>query len=470
MDIIQALDFARDNQDALDDPAIVWFLEVYLCSVWNRIQQDPNNYIMTHDEFSLFNFHQNRFVDNEVAKQARARFWAPETSYSSFIDVVHRPLLPMPSVGGSGGTVTPFGHQPSPGNPLNRPGGAQIPVTPNVPPARLPERGARQGGQNWSTGMVPFTPVAPRQPEAQGAQQMVASAQVYRFATGPGGSAGGAPAQQGGIPPESQGQMLNVAGRATGQAVDAPRAEEFQSALVEERWRFSLADGRNILNSSSESPEGLKDVLPGSQKIPPSANENTGETSSAPPNAPLPVPSNGRTDGNEDGNVLGSPSAAPTNNFLARPQSGNPFGNSSGNGSPRSHDNRRGNGNGYPHGRQNGPTSSLGSTSYYQTPQRPASTPWQPPQSGLVFFPDARGRGILAPQQAIATSSQNRPNDSNQPSQVQDQNILSGCRSLMELDDENENENENENEDDDADDGDDEKEDWEGNEESPPSN
>lgn len=74
LDAQRALDIARNTEDDLD-PVISDFLESELAQLWARIQAKPEDYILTKDEFAVFNFFIARFSGSEVAEKAIARYW-----------------------------------------------------------------------------------------------------------------------------------------------------------------------------------------------------------------------------------------------------------------------------------------------------------------------------------------------------------------------------------------------------------
>ncbi|EMF08317.1 uncharacterized protein SEPMUDRAFT_24013, partial [Sphaerulina musiva SO2202] len=71
----RALDIARNSEGDLD-PSVSAYLEDALTDIWRRLMIQPDDYIMTKDEFAVFNFYRGRFDDNEVAENAVARYWA----------------------------------------------------------------------------------------------------------------------------------------------------------------------------------------------------------------------------------------------------------------------------------------------------------------------------------------------------------------------------------------------------------
>jgi len=74
LNIQRALDIARNTEGDLD-PTVSNFLETSLSQLWARIQADPDDYILTKDEFAVFNFFISRFSGSEIAEKAIARFW-----------------------------------------------------------------------------------------------------------------------------------------------------------------------------------------------------------------------------------------------------------------------------------------------------------------------------------------------------------------------------------------------------------
>ena len=74
----RALDVARNSEGTLD-PAIAAYLERELANTWARILHQPDTYLMTKDELSLFNYYRARFErnprDSAIARAAIDRFW-----------------------------------------------------------------------------------------------------------------------------------------------------------------------------------------------------------------------------------------------------------------------------------------------------------------------------------------------------------------------------------------------------------
>lgn len=71
----RAIDIARNSEGELDS-TVSAYLEGALTDIWNRITLQPDTYIMTKDEFAVFNFYRRRFEENETAESAVSRYWA----------------------------------------------------------------------------------------------------------------------------------------------------------------------------------------------------------------------------------------------------------------------------------------------------------------------------------------------------------------------------------------------------------
>ncbi|KAI1258650.1 hypothetical protein F5Y18DRAFT_412751 [Xylariaceae sp. FL1019] len=74
-EVIQALEIARESPDGAREPTISSILESALANIWSKVQAHPDSYIMSQDEFAVFNFFQHRFLDSNLATAARKRFW-----------------------------------------------------------------------------------------------------------------------------------------------------------------------------------------------------------------------------------------------------------------------------------------------------------------------------------------------------------------------------------------------------------
>lgn len=78
LDLQTALEIARNTDTHVDgalDVTVELFLESELGSLIQQLRAAPDEYIMTKDEFALFNLFRSRFVDEDFTAGAIARFW-----------------------------------------------------------------------------------------------------------------------------------------------------------------------------------------------------------------------------------------------------------------------------------------------------------------------------------------------------------------------------------------------------------
>ncbi|KAI0472935.1 hypothetical protein GGR56DRAFT_590373 [Xylariaceae sp. FL0804] len=73
--VAQALEIARESPEGAKDSTVRGILESALAQIWSRVRAAPDSYVMSREEFAVFNFFQDRFQGNELAAAARARFW-----------------------------------------------------------------------------------------------------------------------------------------------------------------------------------------------------------------------------------------------------------------------------------------------------------------------------------------------------------------------------------------------------------
>ena len=72
----QAINIAHNSQTERLDPQVARILEEALQRIWRSIQDQPNSYVMTELEFSVFNRYRSRpEFQNEVARKAVSRYW-----------------------------------------------------------------------------------------------------------------------------------------------------------------------------------------------------------------------------------------------------------------------------------------------------------------------------------------------------------------------------------------------------------
>ncbi|KAJ5353255.1 hypothetical protein N7541_004079 [Penicillium brevicompactum] len=75
-EIRQALEHARECEDGPVDASTATVLDATITELWNRIQSQPDTYVLSPDEFALFNyFLTTRYRGSPVAQRAVARFW-----------------------------------------------------------------------------------------------------------------------------------------------------------------------------------------------------------------------------------------------------------------------------------------------------------------------------------------------------------------------------------------------------------
>ncbi|RDL38107.1 Uncharacterized protein BP5553_05540 [Venustampulla echinocandica] len=73
--VTQALECARDSEEGARDPTIINILDTALADIRRKIDAQPTSYVMTRDEFAVFNYFQRCFEGDEVAVAARRRYW-----------------------------------------------------------------------------------------------------------------------------------------------------------------------------------------------------------------------------------------------------------------------------------------------------------------------------------------------------------------------------------------------------------
>ena len=72
--VVQALEYARDSEDGARDPTVRTVLQIAVQDIWDRIQAQPLSYVLTRDEFAVFNYFQDQY-QNQQAVAARKRYW-----------------------------------------------------------------------------------------------------------------------------------------------------------------------------------------------------------------------------------------------------------------------------------------------------------------------------------------------------------------------------------------------------------
>ncbi|KAF4591821.1 peptide-N4-(N-acetyl-beta-glucosaminyl)asparagine amidase A [Ophiocordyceps camponoti-floridani] len=73
--VSQALEMARESPEGAADATVCTILENALACAWAKVKEQPDSYVMTRDEFAVFNYFQHRFVGDGLAVAARKRYW-----------------------------------------------------------------------------------------------------------------------------------------------------------------------------------------------------------------------------------------------------------------------------------------------------------------------------------------------------------------------------------------------------------
>lgn len=73
--VLEALEIARDTEEGMNNETVRGLLERAITTIWGKVLEQPDTYILGKDEFSVFNFFQHRFEGNQIAIAARKRFW-----------------------------------------------------------------------------------------------------------------------------------------------------------------------------------------------------------------------------------------------------------------------------------------------------------------------------------------------------------------------------------------------------------
>ncbi|OTB01451.1 hypothetical protein M426DRAFT_14476 [Hypoxylon sp. CI-4A] len=92
-EIMRALETARESPRSLDNPQIRSILMSEVESIWFKLSSTGGNYVMTRNEFSIFNFFRHLYCmpeQKEIARIATSIYWCHA-----------RPTSPTPSQRGS---------------------------------------------------------------------------------------------------------------------------------------------------------------------------------------------------------------------------------------------------------------------------------------------------------------------------------------------------------------------------------
>ncbi|KAJ1329814.1 hypothetical protein MN608_06550 [Microdochium nivale] len=74
-EVAHALEIARESPESAKDAVVANILETALHTIWTKVVAQPEEYVMTRDEFAVFNFFENRFGSSKLALSARRRYW-----------------------------------------------------------------------------------------------------------------------------------------------------------------------------------------------------------------------------------------------------------------------------------------------------------------------------------------------------------------------------------------------------------
>ncbi|KAL2041086.1 hypothetical protein N7G274_006030 [Stereocaulon virgatum] len=74
--VAKALEIAKENQNGQVPGNVSTLLERKIGDIWRKIQAQPNIYVMSREEFSVFTYYRARYDNNRVAQDAVARFWS----------------------------------------------------------------------------------------------------------------------------------------------------------------------------------------------------------------------------------------------------------------------------------------------------------------------------------------------------------------------------------------------------------
>lgn len=69
----RAVDIARNTEGELD-PTVAAYLDQAARDIWGSIRSQPDTYLLTKDEFAVFNLYRGRF-QGDTAEQAVDRYW-----------------------------------------------------------------------------------------------------------------------------------------------------------------------------------------------------------------------------------------------------------------------------------------------------------------------------------------------------------------------------------------------------------
>ncbi len=84
LSVPEALQIAKYNNGV--PPAIPALVEDVFNDLWRRIQAQPADYVMTKEEFAVFNYYRSRLSNDSMIQNAISRFWASYKGDTSTTD------------------------------------------------------------------------------------------------------------------------------------------------------------------------------------------------------------------------------------------------------------------------------------------------------------------------------------------------------------------------------------------------
>lgn len=82
----RALEIARSSTDGHIEADVNAILERAIQEVFRKINAQPDTYILSRDEFALFNYSRHRFPNADIGQRAVERFWNNFQGSASDID------------------------------------------------------------------------------------------------------------------------------------------------------------------------------------------------------------------------------------------------------------------------------------------------------------------------------------------------------------------------------------------------
>ena len=73
--LAKALEIAKGNHNGQVPAAVTTMLENSIRGIWGRIQEKPDTYVMTKDEFAVFSYYRGRYENDPLTQPAVTRFW-----------------------------------------------------------------------------------------------------------------------------------------------------------------------------------------------------------------------------------------------------------------------------------------------------------------------------------------------------------------------------------------------------------